>query len=156
MVRDELLPATSNKRIGIWKAMAHSAKQRPKNRSMDQGSVAAGMSVARGSGGSIASSTMPGNWTDFDFGMAAFRYARTLWSGGAFARDWTIDAVPLALIALDRGGEPDKANGTKDVVYGAGIAPIGLSSSRPRTDPGFIETADRRRPASSVPHGTSR
>lgn len=77
-------------------------------------------------GGSVASSTMIGKWTDFDFGTFAFRYARTLWSNGTIALDWTVDGVPLALISLDRGGEPGNTGGPKDVVYGAGIAPIGL------------------------------
>jgi lipid A 3-O-deacylase PagL len=77
-------------------------------------------------GGSVGSSTMIGRWTNFDFGMLALRYARNLWSNDAFALDWTIDGVPLALISLDRGGQPKQSNGPKDVVYGAGIAPIGL------------------------------
>lgn len=77
-------------------------------------------------GGSVASSTMIGRWTDFDFGELAFRYARNLWGNGTFALDWTVDAVPLALISLDRGGQPAHNNGPTDVVYGAGIAPIGL------------------------------
>ena len=77
-------------------------------------------------GGSVASTTMIGKWTDFGYGQAAFRYARTLWSNDAFAIDWTVDAIPLALLSLDRGGSPGNEGGTKDVVYGAGIAPIGL------------------------------
>lgn len=77
-------------------------------------------------GGSVASSTLIGKWTDFDFGMLAFRYARTLWRNDALALDWTVDAVPMALLSLDRGGQPGQSNGPKDVVYGAGIAPIGL------------------------------
>jgi hypothetical protein len=77
-------------------------------------------------GGSVAAATMIGRWTDFDFGMLAFRYARNLWGDGTFALDWTVDAVPLALLSLDRGGQPLQSNGAKEVVYGAGIAPIGL------------------------------
>lgn len=77
-------------------------------------------------GGSVASSTLIGKWTDFDFGLLAFRYARNLWGDGTFALDWTVDAIPLALLALDRGGQPGQDNGPKEVVYGAGIAPIGL------------------------------
>jgi hypothetical protein len=77
-------------------------------------------------GGSVGSSTLIGRWTDFDFGMLAFRYARNLWSNDSLALDWTIDGVPLALISLDRGGQPKQSNGPKDVVYGAGSAPIGL------------------------------
>lgn len=77
-------------------------------------------------GGSVASSTLIGKWTDFDFGTLAFRYARTLWSDHDLALDWTVDAVPLALISLDRGAEPGESGGSKDVVYGAGLAPIGL------------------------------
>lgn len=77
-------------------------------------------------GGSVASTTMIGKWTDFGYGMAAFRYARTLWSNDAFAIDWTVDAIPLALLSLNRGGSPGNEGGPKDVVYGAGLAPIGL------------------------------
>ncbi len=80
-------------------------------------------------GGSVASSTLIGKWTDFDFGMLAFRYARTLWSNDVLALDWTVDGVPMALLSLDRGGEPGDTGGPKDVVYGAGIAPIGLRLS---------------------------
>lgn len=77
-------------------------------------------------GGSVASTTMIGKWTDFGYGQAAFRYARTLWSNDAFAIDWTVDAIPLALLSLYRGGSPGNESGPKDVVYGAGLAPIGL------------------------------
>ncbi|MBM4244212.1 MAG: acyloxyacyl hydrolase [Deltaproteobacteria bacterium] len=77
-------------------------------------------------GGSVASTTMIGEWTDFGYGQAAFRYARTLWSNDVLALDWTVDAIPLALLSLDRGGSPGSEGGPKDVVYGAGIAPIGL------------------------------
>ena len=77
-------------------------------------------------GGSVASTTLIGRWTDFDYGQLAFRYARNLWGNGTFALDWTVDAIPLALISLDRGGQPAHNDGPKDVVYGAGIAPIGL------------------------------
>jgi len=77
-------------------------------------------------GGSVASTTMIGKWTDFGYGQAAFRYARALWSNDVLALDWTVDAIPLALLSLDRGGSPGSGGGPKDVVYGAGIAPIGL------------------------------
>jgi len=77
-------------------------------------------------GGSVASATMIGRWTDFDFGMLAVRYARELWSKDSFALDWTIDGVPLALLSLRRGGTANHQSGSKDVVYGAGLAPIGL------------------------------
>jgi hypothetical protein len=77
-------------------------------------------------GGSVASATMIGRWTDFDFGMLAVRYASEIWRDGDFALDWTVDGVPLALISLDRGGQPGQSNGPKQVVYGAGLAPIGL------------------------------
>jgi hypothetical protein len=77
-------------------------------------------------GGSVASSTLIGKWTDFDFGLLALRYARNLWRNDALALDWTVDAIPLALISLDRGGSPGDTGGPKDTVYGAGVAPIGL------------------------------
>lgn len=77
-------------------------------------------------GGSVASSTLIGKWTDFDFGLLSLRYARNLWRDDALALDWTVDAIPLALISLDRGGSPGNTGGPKDTVYGAGIAPIGL------------------------------
>ena len=77
-------------------------------------------------GGSVASTTMIGKWTDFGYGQASFRYARTLWSNDALALDWTLDAIPLALLSLDRGGSPGDEGGPKDVVYGAGLAPIGV------------------------------
>ena len=101
----------------------------------DAGSAGAGAAAApaRGpnelglwGGGSIAAATMIGRWTDFDFGMLAFRYARKLWSDGSFVLDWTVDGIPLALISLDRGGQPNQSNGPKEVVHGAGLAPIGL------------------------------
>src|SRR5262245_2014052 len=65
-------------------------------------------------GGSVGSATMIGRWTDFNFGMLALRYARNLWRNDAFALDWTVDGVPLALIALDRGGQPKQSNGPKE------------------------------------------
>jgi hypothetical protein len=77
-------------------------------------------------GGSVASSTLIGKWTDFDFGLLALRYARNLWANEMLALDWTVDGIPLALISLDRGGSPGNTGGPKDTVYGAGIAPIGL------------------------------
>ena len=77
-------------------------------------------------GGSVAPATMIGRWTDFDFGLVALRYARTLWTYDSFALDWTVDGIPMALISLDRGGQPNQSGGPKQMVYGAGLAPIGL------------------------------
>lgn len=77
-------------------------------------------------GGSVASSTMIGKWTDFDFGLLALRYARQLWGNDVVALDWTVDGIPMALLSLNRGGSPGNTGGPKDTVYGAGIAPIGL------------------------------
>lgn len=77
-------------------------------------------------GGSVASSTAIGSSTDFDFGLAALRYGRMLWSNGTLSFDWTIDAIPLALISLDRAAGTPAATGDRELVYGAGLAPIGF------------------------------
>jgi Lipid A 3-O-deacylase (PagL) len=75
-------------------------------------------------GASVASSTLIGKSTDFGFGTAAFRYGRRLWSDGTLAFDWTVDAIPLALLSLDRS--PDDGGGSRETVYGAGLAPLGF------------------------------
>lgn len=78
-------------------------------------------------GGSVASSTMIGKSSGFDFGEAAIRYGRTLWSNGQISFDWTVDGIPLALISLDRAERTPTTTG--EVVYGAGLAPLGFRLS---------------------------
>jgi len=75
-------------------------------------------------GASVAATPLIGTSTDFDFGLAALRYGRTLWENGGLAFDWTVDIVPVALLSLDRS--PDSTDGEHDTVYGAGLAPIGF------------------------------
>src|SRR5262249_36128995 len=53
-------------------------------------------------GGSVGATTMIGKSTGFDFGLAAVRYGRRLWTNDALSFDWTIDAIPLAFLTLDR------------------------------------------------------
>jgi opacity protein-like surface antigen len=75
-------------------------------------------------GGSVAATPMIGKSTGFNFGLAALRYGRTLWKNGALAFDWTVDAIPVAILSLDRA--PDSADKQRATVYGAGLAPIGF------------------------------
>jgi opacity protein-like surface antigen len=74
-------------------------------------------------GGSVGATTMIGKSTGFDFGLAAVRYGRRLWSNDALSFDWTIDAIPLAFLTLDRS--PGAESGHRESVYGAGLSPIG-------------------------------
>jgi hypothetical protein len=74
-------------------------------------------------GGSVGATTMIGKSTGFDFGLAAIRYGRRLWSNGALSFDWTIDGIPLAFLTLDRS--PGAESGHRESVYGAGLTPIG-------------------------------
>lgn len=70
----------------------------------------------------MSPSTLIGKWESFDFQLAALRYGRTLWTDRRFSFDWTIDAIPVALLSLDRSG----GSGDRDTVYGAGLAPLGF------------------------------
>jgi hypothetical protein len=74
-------------------------------------------------GGSVGATTMIGKSTGFDFGLAAVRYGRRLWTNDALSFDWTIDAIPLAFLTLDRS--PGQESGHRESVYGAGLTPIG-------------------------------
>jgi len=75
-------------------------------------------------GGSVAATTMIGKSTGFDFGLAAVRYGRRLWTNDTLSFDWTVDAIPLAFLSLDRS--PGGSSGDRDSVYGAGLAPLGF------------------------------
>jgi opacity protein-like surface antigen len=70
-------------------------------------------------GGSVASSTLIGKSTGFDLELAGLQYAHRLWGNDALSFGFTIDAIPLALISLDRGSG-------RHTIYGAGLAPLGF------------------------------
>lgn len=74
-------------------------------------------------GASIGATDLIGRRTGFDFDEAGLRYGRNLWRGEHASFDWTIDAIPLALISLDRSSD---GSGTRHTVYGGGLAPLGL------------------------------
>jgi hypothetical protein len=64
--------------------------------------------------------TLIGKTPSARYGQIGLRYGRVLATSKSIAFEWTIDAVPLAILSNDRFTSPRKA------VYGAGAAPIGL------------------------------
>ena len=76
--------------------------------------------------------TFIGKTPNVKFGSFAFRYGRVLAAHKTVAFEWTIDAVPLAIISNDRFTlVPTSLGGfvvqkERKSVYGAGLSPIGL------------------------------
>jgi len=73
--------------------------------------------------------TLIGKTPDAKFGNIGLRYGRVLLASKSVAFEWTIDAIPLALISnerLIRTSSPSVFTVGRKTVYGWGIAPIGL------------------------------
>src|SRR5258707_13406772 len=63
------------------------------------------------------------------FGDLGLRYGRVLAASKSLAFEWTIDAVPLAILSNDRFTPVPTGTGvqnTRKSVYGAGLSPMGL------------------------------
>jgi hypothetical protein len=79
--------------------------------------------------------TLIGKTPDARFGDVGFRYGRVLTAAKAFTFEWTIDAVPVAILANSRSViAPEPGGGLliareRKSVYGFGAAPIGLKFS---------------------------
>jgi len=73
-----------------------------------------------------------GDTPDARFGSIALRYGRVLAANKTLAFEWTIDAFPLAILSSDHVTFKQTGPGTfiktttRERVYGAGLAPIGL------------------------------
>ena len=75
--------------------------------------------------------TLIGKTPNARFGSFAFRYGRVLAASKAVALEWTIDAVPLAILTNDRFTVVPGSGGfvfqkTRKSVYAWGLSPIGL------------------------------
>jgi len=78
---------------------------------------------------SFDSPTLIGKTPDAKFGNIGLRYGRVLLASKSVAFEWTIDAIPLALISnerLIRTSSPSVFTVDRKTFYGWGIAPIGL------------------------------
>src|SRR5262245_53226842 len=78
---------------------------------------------------SFDSPTLIGKTPDAKFGNIGLRYGRVLLASKGVAFEWTIDAIPLALISnerLIRTSSPSVFTVDRKTFYGWGIAPIGL------------------------------
>lgn len=78
---------------------------------------------------SLDSPTLIGKTPNARFGNVGLRYGRVLAAGKSIAFEWTIDAIPLAILSNDRliaTSSPYVFTVTRKSVYGAGAAPIGL------------------------------
>jgi hypothetical protein len=76
--------------------------------------------------------TLIGKTADARFGNVGLRYGRVLAAGKTVAFEYTIDAIPVALLSTKRFTLVTISPGvfsvqeTRERVYGAGLAPIGL------------------------------
>ena len=81
---------------------------------------------------SFDSPTLIGTTTSARFGNVGLRYGRVLAASKTVAFEWTIDAVPLAILSNDRFTLVPTGSGgflvqkTRKSVFGAGLSPIGL------------------------------
>jgi hypothetical protein len=80
---------------------------------------------------SFNSPTQFGSTHNARFGNIGFRYGRVLAASKSLAFEWTIDAVPLAILSNDRftvvpTGSGSLVQNARKSVYGAGVSPIGL------------------------------
>jgi hypothetical protein len=77
---------------------------------------------------SFDSPTLLGKTPDARFGNVGLRYGRVLVSSKTVAFEWTIDAIPLAILSNNRlnpTSSPFVFTVTRKTVYGFGAAPIG-------------------------------
>jgi opacity protein-like surface antigen len=76
--------------------------------------------------------TWIGKTPDARFGNIGLRYGRVLAADDKLAFSWTIDAVPVAVLSVNRftivptGSGSSTVQRTRDHTYGAGLSPIGL------------------------------
>ena len=74
--------------------------------------------------------TLIGKTPSARFGNIGLRYGRVLAASKSVAFEWTIDAIPLAILSNERlfvvSSSPLVIGSTRKSVYGAGAAPIGL------------------------------
>ena len=76
--------------------------------------------------------TWIGKTPDARFGNIGFRYGRVLAANDDLAFSWTIDAVPMAVLSVNRLSIVPTSSGsfavqrTRVRTYGAGLSPIGL------------------------------
>ena len=83
-------------------------------------------------GVSFHAPTLIGKTPEARFGNAGFRYGRVLAASKSVAFEWTIDAIPLAILSTRRfTAAPDGTGGFivtqfRKSVYGFGASPIGL------------------------------
>ena len=80
---------------------------------------------------SFDSPTLIGKTPNSRFGNFGLRYGRVLAASKAVAFEWTIDAVPLAILSNNRFTAVPSGSGfvvtqTRKSVYGWGVSPIGL------------------------------
>lgn len=85
-------------------------------------------------GGSFDSPTVIGTSQDRKFGIVALRYARVLAANRKVAFQYTVDAVPLALLSqpnfrlIQSASDPNSftIERKRQTIYGAGISPVGF------------------------------
>ena len=74
--------------------------------------------------------TLIGKTPSASFGNIGLRYGRVLAASKSVAFEWTIDAIPLAILSNERlfivSSTPFVIGSTRKAVYAAGAAPIGL------------------------------
>jgi hypothetical protein len=74
--------------------------------------------------------TLLGKTASARYGHLGLRYGRVLAASKSVAFEWTIDAVPLAILSNERlfviSSTPFVVGSERKAVYGAGAAPIGL------------------------------
>jgi hypothetical protein len=78
---------------------------------------------------SFNSPTRFGRTHDAIFGEVGLRYGRVFAARKSVAFEWTIDAVPLAILSNDRFTPVPSGTGVQNMrksVYGAGLSPIGV------------------------------
>src|SRR5215217_2690815 len=83
--------------------------------------------------------TWIGKTSDARFGNIGLRYGRVLAANDNLAFSWTIDAVPVAVLSVNRFTSVPTGSGSftvqrsRDHTYGAGLSPIGLKLNFRRT-----------------------
>lgn len=75
---------------------------------------------------SVDAPTWLGKRSDAGFGNIGLRYARVLADNETLAFSWTIDAVPVAVLAVDEVPGSLTGQRRREYTYGAGLSPIGL------------------------------
>jgi len=78
---------------------------------------------------SLNSPTRFGRTHDAVFGEVGLRYGRVFATSESVAFEWTIDAVPLAILSIDRFTRVPTGTGVQNMrksVHGAGLSPIGV------------------------------